>query len=114
MLKSTISRWMLPSLVSAALLASPLAMAAPQDSYGGKRYHGNCEQMKSGKMNFDREDVRRKMTARHNEIADRLQLTDEQRKVWDEIQQERQAEWKKRMQQKQERMEKHCRDKNDK
>ena len=116
MMKSTVSRWMLPSLLAAALLSSPLAMADHHGgNYDGKRHHGNvCEQMKDGKGKVNRDEIRAKMETRHTEMAERLKLNSEQRKIWDEIQQERQAEWAKRMQKKQERMEKYCKDKNDK
>ncbi|OEY65310.1 hypothetical protein [Marinobacter sp. X15-166B] len=114
MTTSTLSRWLLPSLVTAALLSSSLALADHHGGYKGKRHHGDvCAHMKEGKGKFDRDAMRAKMEARHNEIAERLSLTSEQRNIWDEIHQERQAAWEKRMQQMQERMEKRCNGKMD-
>jgi DNA-binding MarR family transcriptional regulator len=46
------------------------------------------------------------MMKRHNETADRLQLTDEQREIWSDMHKERQQQMQKRMEKQQKRCDK--------
>lgn len=96
------------ALLSAALLASPLAMAGQhgdRDGHQGKRHHGDiCEKMNSGDWEQKREQMREKYSERHEAMADRLQLTDDQREIWDEIRDERRQEYQQRF----ERMKERC------
>lgn len=95
------------ALVSAALLASPLAMAdhhGDRDGPHGKRHHGDfCERMDSPEWEAKRDEMREKFQERHEDIADRLELTDEQRVTWDEIRDERKEKHEERMEKMKER-----------
>ena len=84
------------TLLSAVLLASPLAMAGQHGDRQG--HHGNiCEKMDSEDWQQKREQMREKYSERHETMAERLQLTEEQRKIWDEIRDERRQEHQQRM-----------------
>lgn len=94
------------TLISAVLLASPLAMADHHGDRDGKRHHRDiCEKIDSSEWQEKREEMRAKFDDRHEEIADRLELTDEQRVTWDEIQEERRQKYQERMDDIQERCE---------
>lgn len=101
----TVNKGLLTSaLISAALLASPLALA-DHHGHDGKRHYGDfCEKMDSGEWQEKREEMREKADQRHEEVADRLQLTDEQRVTWDEIRDERRQKYEERA----ERMKERC------
>jgi len=104
------------SVITAGLLASVLLSASPfalaDDHKDGPRDKPNmekmCEQFKEGKGPFDRKERQEKMEKRQNEIADRLKLDKEQRKIWDEIHQEQREKHEKRMEKWKEKMEKRC------
>lgn len=98
------------ALISAALLTSPLALA---DHHGGKGHHGDrdgkrdysamCDQLEDGKGRYNSERHQQRREQRYEEMAERLQLTEEQRTIWQEIHNERQQMHQQRMQQMQER-----------
>jgi hypothetical protein len=98
-------------LIRAGLLAAALAVTSPYILAGN---HGSdnkrpsmeqmCEHMHEGKGRFNNEDRRAEMDKRHADMAERLKLNDEQRQVWDQMRDERQArhasradKWKKKM-----------------
>ena len=104
------------ALTSALLAASPFALAHQHgDGEHGKRDMAQmCEQYKAGTGKFSpeakearqakMEQWRAKADARHDEMAKRLKLSDEQRQIWDQMQaeqrqkrQERMAAWKAKM-----------------
>lgn len=84
------------ALLAATLVTSPLALAdrhGDRDGQYGKRHHGDiCEKLASGDWQQKREQMREKYNQRHEAMAERLQLTDEQRQTWDEIRNERREE----------------------
>lgn len=91
------------AFLTAALIASPLAMADSQDRRGhqgdrdGKRnYSQLCERISQGESRPGHAGVRERMQQRHEQMAERLQLTDEQRVIWQEIQDERREQAKER------------------
>lgn len=93
------------TLISAVLLASPLAMADHHGDRDGKRHHRDiCEKFDSAEWQEKREEMREKADQRHEDVAERLQLTDEQRVTWDEIRDERREKYEERA----ERMEERC------
>lgn len=104
------------ALASALLIGSPLAMADHhRKAFGPKDMQQMCEQFRDGKGAFNMEKRKERMEERRaearkrqEEMADRLKLTPEQRKIWDEIHQERQRESEKRARRWQEKMEKFC------
>ena len=120
MMKPRSSRLLSSALLSAALLASPLAMADDhRDKHHG--HHGKqdkaelCEQMREGTGKFSTEkrearmkEHQEKMDRHHAEIADRLDLNEEQRETWDEIRQERMEKRDAKMDKWQEKMKEHC------
>lgn len=122
MIKRQTSRFLASAALSAALLASPLAVAGNHgDKQGG--HHGKhnlaemCEQMREGSGKFSPENreawkqkYQARMEKRHAEIADRLKLTDEQREIWDEIQQERNDKRAAKMERWQQKMQERCAD----
>lgn len=97
------------ALISAALLASPLAMAdhhGDREGHHGKRHHGDvCEKMESGDWQEKREAMREKADQRHEDMAERLQLTSEQREIWDEMRDERRERFEDRLEHMKERCE---------
>lgn len=95
------------ALVSAALLTSPLALAGGMgDSPHGKRDHaGLCEKFQQGDWEKKREQYREKYDQRHEAMAERLQLTDEQRQIWDEMRDERRQKHQRRFDKMKERCE---------
>ncbi len=102
------------SMITAGLLASVLLSASP---FALAEHHGDrdkpdmekmCEQYKEGKGPFDREERQEKMEKRQNDMADRLKLDKEQRKIWNEIHQEQREKHEKRMKKWKEKMEKRC------
>ncbi len=87
------------ALISALMLTSPFALA---DHDRGAHKHkmdraALCEKLESGDWEHKRDQFREKAQKHHDEVADRLQLTDEQREVWDEIQAERHEKHKQRL-----------------
>ncbi|MGM0572035.1 hypothetical protein [Marinobacter sp.] len=97
------------ALISATLLASPLAFAGDKGDkenrgYDNKRQHAElCEKFERGDWEQKREQYRQKAGERHEAMAERLQLTDEQREIWDEMRQERQQKHERRFEKMKER-----------
>ncbi|MBW7470670.1 hypothetical protein QQF73_05435 [Marinobacter sp. M216] len=104
------------SIVTAGILASALLAASPfalADHHGGDKhsgYHGKpnmeqvCENFRENKGRFKHDERQAKREARWSEMAERLQLTEEQLETWEEIRQEKQekyeqrrAEWQKEL-----------------
>lgn len=108
MKKPTVTAMMLSALLSASALASPLALAG--QNHDGDRKGDLCERLKNheGKWNGEEHAARMKQWA--DKTADRLQLTESQRKTWDDIQQERQQKRQERAEQWREKMQKRCED----
>jgi protein CpxP len=120
MIKHPSPRFLASVFLSAALLASPLALAGNH----GDKHHGHhgkynnaemCEQMRNGTGKFSPEnrearmqEYQAKMEQRHARMADRLKLTDEQREIWDEIHQEKQEKRAAKMEKWQAKMQEHC------
>jgi len=104
------------ALTSALLIGSPLALADQhRKSFGPRDMDKMCEQYREGKGAFDSEKRKERMEERreearkhHEEMADRLKLTPEQREIWDEIFEERRKESEKRANRWREKMEKFC------
>lgn len=104
------------ALASALLIGSPLALADDhRKPFGPRDMEKMCEQFRDGKGAFNMEKRKERMEERraearkrHEEMADRLKLTPEQREIWDEVFKERQKESEKRANRWQEKMEKFC------
>lgn len=123
MMKHKTSRIVASALLSAALLASPLAMAGNHgdrhDGYHDKHNKAElCEQLREGTGKFSPEkrearmaEYRAKMEERRADMANRLELTDEQRKTWNEIHQENLAERVEKMEKWQQKMKERCTEK---
>lgn len=100
--------------LAVALLASPLALAGYHgdnhgDDHKSKGGHGHlCQQMRAGEGPFDREQSREKIQAYHDRTAERLNLDEEQRQIWQEIQDERRQKHEARMQKWQDKLEDRC------
>ncbi|MCG2579956.1 MAG: hypothetical protein KA296_03670 [Marinobacter sp.] len=123
MMKRQTSLFVASALLSAALLASPLAMAGNHgDRHDGHRGKYDktemCEQLREGTGKFSPEnrearmaEHRAKMEERRAEMADRLELTDEQRETWNQIHQENMAKRAEKMEKWQEKMKERCAEK---
>ena len=89
------------ALVSALMLASPFALADHHDRGTHHKHKMDraslCEKLESGDWEDKRDQFREKAQKHHEEVAERLQLTDEQREIWDEIQAERHEKHKQRL-----------------
>lgn len=113
MIKSKASAMMTGTLLLAVLTASPLAMAGKQDGHH-QGYHGKqpsaemCEQMREGKGRFHHEGFRKEMEKYHAEMADRLDLSEEQREIWNDIHEERREKRAEKMEKWHEKMQKRC------
>lgn len=113
MTRKNLTRWLMPALLTSAVLAAPLAYA---DRHGEGHHRmppeEMCQRLQSGEEfpggDERREEHRERMEQRWAEMADRLQLTDEQRKTWDEIHAEQKAEWQERMDDRRQRMMERC------
>ncbi|MBW0147026.1 hypothetical protein [Marinobacter arenosus] len=105
------------ALISAGILASALLAASPfvlADHHGGNKQGGHygkpnmeelCEHFREGKGRFNHEEREARMDARWSEMAERLELTEEQLETWEEIRQEkrekheqRRAKWEEKLQ----------------
>lgn len=96
------------ALTSAALLISPLALAGShgdRDHHGKRDLNGWCEKLQDGDWEARRDHYREKYDERHEAVADRLELTDEQRATWDEMREERQQKHERRFEKMKERCE---------
>ncbi|MCK7546793.1 hypothetical protein ACFQGA_07415 [Marinobacter koreensis] len=105
------------ALASALLIASPLALADHhgKDAYGKRDMSQVCEDFREGTGKFSpearqerREKYRAEADKRHAEMADRLKLDKEQRKVWDEMQMERRQQHEARAEKWRERLAERC------
>lgn len=103
-----------PVRTAAALMACALLLTAPLAvaQGGGQGHNGQnkhqrmqapCEQMNNTDRQKRRAQHQQEMTERRTEMADRLQLTDEQRVIWKDMHKERQQQMKQRMEKRQER-----------
>ncbi len=114
MMKHTHSRRVAGIFLTAALLASPLAMASAHggqrgDDHGGKYDKAEmCEKLREGKGWFNDEKRQEKWAEHRAETADRLQLTDEQREIWNEINKEKMEKHRAKKEQWQEKMKERC------
>ncbi|MBW4933986.1 hypothetical protein [Marinobacter sp. F4206] len=101
-------------LTSALLAASPFALADHHgdDKRGG--HHGKhnleemCENLRKGKGHFNHDERQAKMEARWAEVAERLELTEEQLKTWEQIKQEKREKHEQRRAKWQERLQERC------
>ncbi len=100
-------------MTCALLLTAPLAMAqgygkGDSDSNRGKhqRMQTQCEHMNSAEMQERRAQHQKNRLERHNETAGRLQLNEDQQKIWNDIHQERQQQMEKKMNEMQKRCDK--------
>ncbi|PFG09636.1 hypothetical protein [Marinobacter sp. LV10MA510-1] len=97
------------ALITCALLSTaPLAVAQGYEKGQNKhqRIQEQCEQMTNADMQTRHTQRQQEMMKRHNETADRLQLTDEQREIWSDMHKERQQQMQKRMEKQQKRCDK--------
>lgn len=103
-------------LTCALLAASPFALA---DHHGGDKEYGHhgkhnmaemCENFREGKGPFDHEERRQKMEQRRAEMAERLQLTEAQLEIWEEMHEEQRAKHEQRRAKMQERLQERCDD----
>lgn len=108
------------SIISAGILASALLAASPfalanhhgNDKQGG--HHGKpdmeglCKNFREGKGRFDHEERQARMDAHWSEMAERLELTEEQLETWEEIRQEKLEKHEQRRAKWQEKLEKRC------
>jgi len=92
------------ALLSTASLAMAQGYEKGQDKH--QRMQEQCEQMDSTDMQARHAQHQQKMMERRNEMADRLKLTDEQRGIWNDIQEERQQQMQKKMEKQQKRCDK--------
>ncbi|MDC0661589.1 Spy/CpxP family protein refolding chaperone [Marinobacter sp. SS21] len=107
------TRWLTPALLTATLLASPLALAG---HHGNRSHHDKppeelCERLLAGEAPSPRhhnEDMAERMAQRRADIADRLQLTEAQREIWDQIHEEHKAQHEQRREQRRERLMEQC------
>jgi|SRR5690554_785731 len=95
------------ALVSAMLLSSPAAFAGDKEEKEHRHYRGDqaalCEKLDRNDWEPKRHQFREKAREHHEEVASRLQLTDEQRKIWDDMHEERQQKYQRRFETLQER-----------
>lgn len=106
MKKPTRNALLLSALLSTSVLASPLALAGEQ--HDGRQKANLCERLKNHNSNWKKDEHAARMKRWADKTADRLELTDSQRKTWDDIQQERQQQRQERAQKWREKMEKRC------
>ncbi|MEH6354703.1 MAG: hypothetical protein V7760_01605 [Marinobacter sp.] len=95
-------------MACASLSAAPFAMAQGYEKGQDKhhRMQEQCEQMNSTDMQTRHAQHQQQMMKRRNEMADRLKLNDEQRGIWNDIQEERQQQMQKKMEKQQKRCDK--------
>ena len=105
------------TLLTAGVLMASLMAASPAvlaERHGKHHQNGKwdkqemCENLREGKGPFNREERQAEREKYRAEMADRLKLNEEQRQIWAEIHQERQAKQEKRMNQWQEKMQERC------
>lgn len=99
-------------LAAAFITMSPVALAgnhgADHHRHDKQSMEKMCSDLQKGEGRFNQEDRIAKMDKRRADMAERLKLNDEQRQIWKEIHNERQAEHKKRMDKWQEKLEDRC------
>ncbi|MDO6442673.1 MULTISPECIES: hypothetical protein [unclassified Marinobacter] len=105
------------SIIAASLLATTLFAASPAvfaDKHSDHRGDGPrdmtemCENMREGKGPFNKAERQEKMAEKRDAMAERLKLNDEQRKIWNDIHEERREEQEKRAEKMMEKMKKRC------
>ncbi|MEO9522344.1 hypothetical protein [Marinobacter alexandrii] len=106
------------SIITAGLLASVLLAASPfalADHHGDRKgHHGKqdmaemCEDFREGKGRFDQDKRHEKREQRRAEMAERLQLTDEQLEIWADIREEHQEKHEQRREKMKEKMQERC------
>lgn len=110
MIKTKTSGLIATALLTATLLASPLALAGHHGE-GKPAKDEMCQQYRDGTGKFSKEAREARMEKRAQAraaMADRLKLTDEQRAIWQQIHDERKAEWADRKGDWKARMDKRC------
>lgn len=109
MINLTGTKLLLSALVSASLLASPMVLA---DHHGGERGKHDtktlCEKLEKNDGKWDHEKHQAKLQKRFDTMAERLELTAEQRETWDQIQAEMKAKRAEKMEQWKARMAERC------
>lgn len=98
------------SALTALIVSAPIAVAGKHGMHHDGRWdrQAMCDNFRDGKAPFDMAERRADMAKRSAEMADRLKLNDEQRKIWSEMQQERQQKNMERMKQWRETMQRRC------
>lgn len=101
------------TLSAALLFGSSLALAGMHgDGHQRGEHRGNmaqaCEQFRDGKMSERHQQRLKQMEERHEAMAERLKLNDQQREIWNEIHQERKEKFGKKAGEWQEKMQKRC------
>lgn len=113
-MKNSRTRILTATFSAALLMSSSLAMAG---KHGNDQQHGEhkranmakaCEQLRAGNMPSRHQQHMAKMEEHHQAMAERLKLNDEQRQIWNEIQQERKNKISEKSEKWQEKMEKRC------
>lgn len=114
MKRSITSGLIATTLLSATLLASPMLFAGSQgDREGAPRHERLCQDFREGSGKFSdeaRKERRQKYEQRRAEIADRLELTPEQREIWKQIHEEDKARRDERKQHWHQKMKERCGD----
>lgn len=102
-------------LASTLFAASPALMASDHSRQHGEHHRGKqhdmtqmCENMRNGKEKFDHSERQEKMAKHREAMAERLQLNDQQREIWNDIHEERREQHQKRMEKWQKKMKKRC------
>ncbi|SFM37756.1 Spy/CpxP family protein refolding chaperone [Marinobacter zhejiangensis] len=116
MKQTKLTRFLAPALLCSTILAAPVAFA-DRDGHGPRHHmpdEAMCERLQSGEAPANREDRRERMEARWAEMADRLQLTEEQRQTWTEIHEEQKQEWQERRDEHRARLMERCEELDDK
>lgn len=110
MKQTKLTRLIAPALLCSAILAAPAAYADQHGRGDHPRMSPEemCQQLQSGEPRFNREERHERMEARWAEMADRLELTDEQRQTWDQIHEEQKQEWQQRHEERRARMMERC------
>ncbi|MDX1799478.1 MAG: hypothetical protein R3303_01020 [Marinobacter sp.] len=94
------------ALLTTSALVSPLVHAA--ELHNGDRKADLCERLKNHDGQWNNEAHAARMQQWADKTADRLELSDHQRRIWDDIQQERQEQRQARAKIWREKMEKRC------
>lgn len=109
-MKTRLSIIVAGALTTALAISAPIAMAGKQGMNQNSRgdRQSMCENFRNGKSPFNMGERRAEMAKRNAQTADRLNLNEEQRQIWSDIQRERQQENMERMEQWREDMQRRC------